>query len=144
MRFLLDVNVLVALAFPQHASHQLAHDWFQREPDRLWATCPLTQAGFLRVASRALGGSRKAVRMALGGLERDCQSPHHEFWPVEIDLRDLSDSQKSRLMGHNQVADMQLLALSHRHKGQLATFDAGIKELASGTRYGSSLLVLVD
>jgi predicted nucleic acid-binding protein len=109
VRFLLDVNVLVALAFPQHVSHKLAHDWFQREPGRLWAACPLNQGGFLRIASRALGGSREALRMALAGLERDCQSPHHEFWPVDIDLRDLSHSQKSRLIGHNPVTDMQLL-----------------------------------
>jgi uncharacterized protein len=142
VRFLLDVNVLLALAFPLHTSHQAAHSWFRREPDRLWATCPLTQAGFLRVASRALGGARDAVQQALAGLERDCQSPGHEYWPVDVDLRDLSDSQRSRLIGPNQVADMQLLLLAHRHRGQLATFDAGIRNLASGTRYANSLLVL--
>ena len=72
VRFLLDVNVLVGLAFPLHASHQTAHSWFRRERDRLWATCPSTQAGFLGVASRALGGTRDAVQQALAGLERDC------------------------------------------------------------------------
>lgn len=142
MRFLLDVNVLIALAFPQHFSHQAAHNWFGKETDRLWATCPLTQAGFLRAASRALGGSHDAVRTALAGLEHDCRSPHHEFWPIETDLRDLSDSQRARLIGHNQVTDMQLLYLSYRRKGQLATFHQGIKELAAGTRYASSLLII--
>jgi toxin-antitoxin system PIN domain toxin len=142
VRFLLDVNVLVGLAFPLHISHRAAHSWFRREPDRLWATCPLTQAGFLRVASRALGGTRDAVREALAGLERDCQSPNHEYWAVDVDLRDLSDSQRSRLIGPNQVADLQLLMLAHRHRGQLATFDTGIRELAAGTRYANSLLVL--
>ena len=142
MRFLLDVNVLAALAFPLHTSHQAAHSWFRRERNRLWATCPLTQAGFLRVASRALGGTRDAVQQALAGLERDCQNPGHKYWPVDVDLRDLSDSQRSRLIGPNQVADMQLLLLAHRHRGQLATFDGGIKHLASGTRYTNSLLVL--
>src|SRR5271155_419187 len=44
VRFLLDVNVLVGLAFPVHVLHQKTHSWFRREPDRLWATCPLTQA----------------------------------------------------------------------------------------------------
>jgi toxin-antitoxin system PIN domain toxin len=142
VRFLLDVNVLVALAFPLHSSHQRAHSWFRQEHDRLWATCALTQAGFLRVASRALGGSRDAIRIALAGLERDCQSPSHEYWPVDADLRDLSDSQRSRLIGPNQIADLQLLLLAHRHRGQLVTFDTGIGELASTTRWASSLLVL--
>ncbi len=139
MRFLLDVNVLVALAFPNHSSHQLAHTWFRREPNRQWATCALTQAGFLRTASRALGGSHDAFRKALAGLECDCRSSSHEYWPVNIDLRDLSDSQRSRLIGPNQIADMQLLLLAHRHRGQLATFDTGLKELAVGTPYVNSL-----
>jgi toxin-antitoxin system PIN domain toxin len=142
VRFLLDVNVLVALAFPPHSAHKRAHSWFQQEADRQWASCALTQAGFLRVASRVLGGSRDDVRKALAGLERDCQSSSHEYWPVDIDLRDLSDSHRSRLIGPNQIADMQLLLLAHRHRGQLATFDAGIRELAAGTRYAGSLLVL--
>ncbi len=142
MRFLLDVNVLIALAFPSHSSHQPAHSWFHKEPDRLWATCALTQGGFLRVASRALGGSRDALQKALGGLQRNCQNPGHEFWPVDADLRDLGDAQRLRLIGPNQVTDMQLLLLAHRRRGQLATFDKGLRELASGTRYASALIVL--
>ena len=117
MRFLLDVNVLVGLAFPNHSSHHSAHSWFRREPDREWATCPLTQAGFLRVASRALGGNSADTRKALAGLELDCRSPGHEFWPLDIDLRDLSGAQRSRLIGPNQIADMQLLMLAHRRRG---------------------------
>jgi uncharacterized protein len=142
VRYLLDVNVLVALAFPDHQLNTRAHSWFRRESGREWATCALTQAGFLRVGSRLLGGSRVAVREALAGLERNCRSPHHDYWPVDTDLSELSDSMRSRLIGLNQVTDMQLLMLAHRHKGQLATFDAGIRELAAGTRYASSLLTL--
>ena len=142
MRSLLDVNVQVALAFPLHFSHQSAHSWFRREPDRLWATCPLTQAGFLRVASRLLGPSRETFRRAIAGLELDCRNPNHEYWPVDIDLLDLSDSQSSRLIGPNQIADMQLLMLANRRGGQLVTLDTGIGELASGTRYADSLLIL--
>jgi len=94
------------------------------------------------VASQALGGSRAAAREVLEGLERNCRSPHHEYWPVDVDLSELSDSMRSRLIGLNQITDMQLLMLAHRHRGQLATFDAGIRELAAGTRYANSLLSL--
>lgn len=142
MRFLLDVNVLVGLAIPHHPLHPRSHSWFRREPGRLWATCPFTQAGFMRAASRELGGSHGAIKQVLAGLERDCQSPNHEYWSADIDLRDLSDSQRSRLIGANQITDMQLLLLAHRRGGQLVTFDTGIRELATGTRYANFLLVL--
>jgi uncharacterized protein len=142
VRFLLDVNVLVALAFPDHQLNTRAHSWFRRESGPEWATCALTQAGFLRQAWRVLGGSRAAFGQALAGLERDCKNPNHEYWSVDTDLRELSDSMRSRLIGPNQIADMQLLMMAHRHKGQLATFDAGIRELAAGTRYANSLLLL--
>ena len=110
--------------------------------DALLPTCPLTQAGFLRVASRLLGPSRETFRRAIAGLELDCRNPNHEYWPVDIDLLDLSDSQSSRLIGPNQIADMQLLMLANRRGGQLVTLDTGIGELASGTRYADSLLIL--
>jgi toxin-antitoxin system PIN domain toxin len=142
VRFLLDVNVLVALAIPEHVLHEAAHLWFQSEPDRLWATCPLTQAGFVRLASRALAGSRDAIRQSLARLEFDCRSSSHEYWPVDIDLRDLSDSQRARIVGPNQITDMQLLLLARRHGGQLATLDSGLGELAKATGYSNSVLVV--
>jgi uncharacterized protein len=142
VRFLLDVNVLIALAFPSHSFHAKAHSWFHRDPHMRWATCPLTQAGFVRLGSRELRGKRDAVQETLEALEENCQTSNHEFWPFEIDLCDLSDSERSRLSGPNQIADMQLLMLAHHRRGQLATFDAGINDLASGTRFSKSLLVL--
>ena len=130
------------MAVPAHPFHQKAHTWFRRDPDRLWATCALTQGGFLRVASRYLGGTSEALQHAFVSLERDCQSPNHEFWITEMDLRELSDAQRARLTGPNQVTDMQLLMIAHRNRGQLATLDMGIKELAMGTPFANSLLSL--
>ena len=142
MRYLLDVNVLVALAFGEHTLSAQAHSWYTGVRDRLWATCPLTQGGFLRVASRALGGGPQAVREALAGLERDCRSPLHEYWSADIDMRNLTASQRGRLIGHNQVTDKQLLMLATRHKGQLVTFDTGLGQLATATGYSESVIVL--
>lgn len=142
MRYLLDVNILVALAFPSHSSHSAAHTWFHLQQDRPWATCSLTQAGFLRVACRLLGGSRNDMQKALAGLENNCQTPHHEYWPADVDLRHLSASQRLRLSGPNQIADQQLLSLAHRRRGQLVTFDSGLKQLASATPFAAALLLL--
>jgi hypothetical protein len=81
----------VVLPFPLHSAHQSAHARFQREPDRQWAACPLRKPDSCASRAAHLGGSRDALRGRSGS---DCQSPGHEFWPVDTDLRDLSDSQR--------------------------------------------------
>ena len=47
---LLDVSVLIALAWPNHVHHAAARAWFQNRRDDGWATCTLTEAGFARVS----------------------------------------------------------------------------------------------
>lgn len=142
MRCLLDVNVLVALSIPQHTGHPRVIRWFKQEPGRKWATCPQTQAGFLRVGAVLLGSSRQSLQLLYAGLLHDCESPNHEFWPYSLDLRDATDIFKTRILGPNQITDLQLLLLAHKHHGQLVTLDAGIPELARGTRYANSVLKL--
>ena len=50
MTALLDVNVLIALAWPNHVHHAAARAWFEDRREEGWATCPLTEAGFVRVS----------------------------------------------------------------------------------------------
>ena len=70
---LLDVNVLVALFDPDHVHHEAAHDWFANEGTGGWATCPVTENGFIRVITNpayGLDGLRAeavAQRSALRG-----------------------------------------------------------------------------
>jgi predicted nucleic acid-binding protein len=47
---LLDVNVLLALAWPNHQFHAAALRELQPRRGR-WATCALTQLGFIRLSS---------------------------------------------------------------------------------------------
>ena len=49
MRSLLDVNVLIALFDPDHTLHEPAARWFESNARDGWASCPLTQNGFVRV-----------------------------------------------------------------------------------------------
>ncbi len=46
---LLDVNVLMALFDAEHIHHEAAHDWFSDARAHGWATCPLTENGFVRL-----------------------------------------------------------------------------------------------
>ncbi|MCC6764048.1 MAG: hypothetical protein IT293_05225 [Deltaproteobacteria bacterium] len=49
---LLDTNVLLALAWPNHQHHSAAHGWFAARAKKGWATCAFTQLGFIRLSSR--------------------------------------------------------------------------------------------
>lgn len=132
MRALLDVNVLVALAWPNHVHHGPALAWFERRGSAGWATCPLTQSGFVRVSSnpRVVPGARTPEEAILL-LRRIVALPHHEFWADDVAMTDPQMVDAQRLRVHQQVRDAHLLALARRHGGRLATFDRAIAGLAS-------------
>ncbi len=48
---LLDVNALVALAWYSHVHHARIRAWFAENASRGWATCPVTESGFVRVST---------------------------------------------------------------------------------------------
>lgn len=129
--YLLDTNVLIALLWPSHAHHALAVRWFTRHRSSGWATCPFTQAGFVRIVSNP-AFSRDAVtpRDALGVLAANTASRDHVFWPDELPLAEAVAVAGSRLLGHQQVTDAYLLGLALRRGGMLATLDERITALA--------------
>ena len=49
---LLDVNVLLALLDSDHIDHDRAHEWLGAEIGSGWASCPITENGFVRVISQ--------------------------------------------------------------------------------------------
>ncbi|HUZ95502.1 MAG TPA: TA system VapC family ribonuclease toxin [Edaphobacter sp.] len=123
-RFLLDINVLIALIDPAHVQHDRAHEWFAARGWKAWATCPLTENGVLRIVGHARypnsPGTPAAVAELLITL---CTLPGHEFWSDDITLLDVKRVDGSRLLDSAQVTDSYLLALASAHGSQLATFD---------------------
>ena len=49
--YLLDTNLLIALLWPAHAQHASAVTWFATHRALGWATCAMTEAGFVRVVA---------------------------------------------------------------------------------------------
>lgn len=125
MVFLLDVNVLIALGDPYHIHHERAQAWFHQERARAWATCPITENGFLRIlgnpAYKDSPGSPSKLQAALTAI---CSSPGHQFWPDSLSLRD--KRQYTSLPSFKQLTDFYLLALAIHHQGKLVTFDRRI------------------
>ena len=63
MTDLLDVNLLISLAWPNHVHHASALAWFGARDGQPWATSPVTEAGFVRVSSNpsAIRAARRAA-----------------------------------------------------------------------------------
>jgi toxin-antitoxin system PIN domain toxin len=124
---LLDVNVLVALFDQDHVHHEIAHDWFADHRAAGWATCPITENGFLRVVSSPRYGAAVHRRTDLRELLRTfCGSAHHRFWEDSVSIRDKMLFNLSRAGGHTQLTDVYLLGLARKMDGSLATFDRAI------------------
>lgn len=128
--FLLDANVLIALAWPEHVSHEKVGRWFARHSVGGWATCPFTQAAFVRVLSNpAFSVAALTPENALQVLESNLGLPGHHFWEDSISVPEALRSIEGRLKGHRQIRDAYLVGLAIRHKGRLATLDKGTRAL---------------
>jgi uncharacterized protein len=127
---LLDVNVLVALFSEDHSYHVAAQKWFREHEKKGWATCPFTQAGFVRLLSNPFV-AKNAVppTEAIAVLDENTSTPHHEFWADDISYAKAIEPLSSKLSGHRQVTDAYLLGLAMHRKGKLATFDLSIAAL---------------
>ena len=122
---LLDVNVLIALFDATHVHHEAAHDWFADNRADGWATCAITENGFVRVLSNPKSGVTERTPAILESLKAFCGSGHHLYWSDHVSLRDaLFDLSAAR--GHRQLTDIYLLGLATKMGGLLATFDRTI------------------
>lgn len=124
IRYLLDVNVLIALIDPAHVRHDQAHEWFAADGNQAWATCPLTENGVLRIVGHARYPNSPGTPAAVAEILIALRSlPGHEFWPDDLSLLDEQHVEAAHLSDSAQVTDTYLLGLAHAHRGRLATFD---------------------
>jgi len=130
--YLLDVNVLIALAWPNHVHHMEARGWFVRRGATGFRTCPITQTGFVRISSNpAFTSNAVTPGEAVALLDHITKLPGHDFWPDDLSLPVALHS-RTPIVGHRQVTDAYLLALAIGHGGVLATLDKGAALLAKG------------
>ena len=57
----------------------------------------------------------------------------HSFWPLDRSLVELPGDIAARIQGYRQITDAVLLASAMDRNGRLATFDAGLAQLATET-----------
>ncbi len=141
-RYLLDVNVLAALSSDENENFQKAHKWLGTLAGDEWAICPLTEAGYMRLATNP------AVRLGPVSFARATdvladlrQLPGYRYWPMTESWTTLTAPVADRIFGHQQVTDAYLLGLAIKEDGVLVTFDKGIKYMA-GADFSRNVLIL--
>jgi predicted nucleic acid-binding protein len=122
MKYLLDVNVLLAWCHPASPHHARLHAWKARLKPSQLATCALSELGFIRVSAQGYGYTVKMAAEALAFIKCDigqyiaeCPPPALAAWAATA----------------AKTTDAYLCQLAVAHKVQLATFDGGIKDPAA-------------
>ena len=124
---LLDVNVLIALAWPSHQFHAAATRRLERKKQR-WATCAITQLGFIRLSSNptvvqsAVAPSRAAALLVQ--MVADRWHTYLQLSPSPVAAVSVFDE----VLGYRQVTDAYLIAVARGHGARLLTFDARLRE----------------
>jgi uncharacterized protein len=124
--YLLDVNTLIALTWDGHEHFQAAHGWFSSRSQQGFATCHVTQSGFLRLSlNPKVVRCQIGIADALAKLNSLTSQTPHRFWadgPVEAE-----SPVWNSVTGHSQVTDTNLFLIARRHNGVLVTFDGAIR-----------------
>ncbi len=113
---LLDCSVLIALGLSTHTAHERVTEWFAKLDGR-FATCPITQGAFIRVAMKLGGVSFSDGLVALGSI---VNRPTHQFMSDELEYFQISPV---GIVGHAQVTDAYLAQPARHSQMRLATLD---------------------
>jgi len=139
LRYLLDVNVLIALTEQGHMHHRTVVKWFNT-PGLDWGLCAFSEAGLLRVTANSNVG-KVSVWEASEILKALEKHPGYRYWPITAGWSVLAEPFRERIYGHQQITDAYLLGLAIKENGVLVTLDKGIAFLA-GAKYSKNVLVL--
>jgi toxin-antitoxin system PIN domain toxin len=124
MRYLLDVNTLVALGHTLHAHHARAEEWLKSvlPTAETLATCAITELGFVRVSVQSgLQPDVGAATLALAKLKASSPVPT-QLWPDDLG----ADRLPKYVKRPAELTDGHLLELARAHSGQFVTLDAKI------------------
>ena len=141
MTALLDVNALIALAWPNHIHHARARGWFAERSGANWATCPLTQIAFVRISSNPkIIADAVSPMEALNVLAQYTEGDSHFFITDDVDLSGKQDIPVRLLHGYRQVTDFYLLLLARNNDAMLVTLDGKLVNAVQGTEFENCTL----
>lgn len=139
--YLLDVNILVALAEPSHPHHGKVAKWFNTS-GLAFGVCAFSEAGFVRLAMNPSVVPAPWEANEISEFLEDLENHSgYRFVPVSIRWRGFSPAFRRAVQGFNQIPDAYLLALAVEEDLVLATTDKRLKGWA-GRDFSRNLLVL--
>ena len=141
MTSLLDVSALISLLDANHQHHAAIMGWFAQNNNR-WASCPITQNGYLRIVTQENYPNRIGIREALRTLTQAVSTPGHEFLSDDISLLDQHLVAHQHIQGPKQLTDIYLFALSVFHGARFVTFDTGVSHVVVPQATNASLHVI--
>jgi len=123
MRYLLDVNALIAYGFRRHDLHGRAGAWMRSRKGDHFLTCSITELGFVRVLGniRTYGMDVARAKALLSDLKSRSAMPL-AFLPDGDDISFLPAWVRTPA----QTTDGHLLQLAKTNNAVLATLDKGI------------------
>jgi predicted nucleic acid-binding protein len=124
MRYLLDVNALIALAHTGHVFHDQAANWYLSVASiaRGLHTCSITELGFVRVSVvTGLQPDIATAQLALNALKASSKI-RFELIPDDVGVAQLP----AFVRRPQAITDGHLLELAQKNSLQLVTFDRGI------------------
>jgi predicted nucleic acid-binding protein len=139
-RYLLDVNVLLALTNRRHDLHPIATKWFENRGSSEFILCPLTETSFLRLSSEPKVGNME-LHQSIFLLRELMQLPEFGYLPIADSWLNSTAPYIWRLTGHKQITDAYLLGIAIKEKAVLVTLDRRIQSWAAPD-YGQYLLSL--
>ena len=120
MKYLLDINVLLAAIWSNHPQYAVADAWLR---GKSVVVCPISELGFLRVST-----NKKAIAAPMNDARKAL-----EKFLVEAKAGRIPDdvpALESNPARSDQVTDQYLAMLASRHGCKLATFDREIHHVA--------------
>jgi toxin-antitoxin system PIN domain toxin len=113
--------------------HPAARNWFQYQAalGTVWATCALTEAGFVRVLSNpAVNQGTLTPLRVTEVLEENLRRPGHRFWAMDLNWPEAARLSGIGVESYQQVTDIYLIGLAVKNKGRLVTFDKALGKLS--------------
>ena len=142
MRALFDVNALLAMVDQEHTFHPTVRTWWKANAEGGWATCAITENGFVRIMSQPHYSNPAPTIDAIELLAMGLEEAGHAFWPANISITDDGLFERKHILGPNQITDVYLLGLAVENDGRFVTFDRSLPLRAVRGAEAKHLVVL--